>query len=105
MSRTARPPTPPPPESCFKLRVAPGRVVVHRRTRLRVSVRRHGRAAAGVRVTVGGLGVRASARTKRRGRAQLVVRSRRSGRLRVTVGGQPRGCAVRLLAVRAKPGR
>jgi len=97
--------SPPPPESCFKLRVAPGRVVVHRRTRLRVSVRRHGRAAAGVRVTVGGLGVRASARTKRRGRAQLVVRSRRSGRLRVTVGGQPRGCAVRLLAVRAKPGR
>jgi len=89
--------------SCFKVRVIPGRVVVQRRTRLRISVRRRGRAAAGVRVTVGGLGVHASTRTKRRGRAQLVVRSRRSGRLRVTVGGQPRRCAVRLLAVRPKP--
>jgi hypothetical protein len=79
-------------------------VVVHRPTRLRISVRRRGRAAAGVRVAVKGLGVRASARTKRRGRAQVVIRSRRSGRLRVTVRGQPRGCAVRLLAVRRKPG-
>jgi hypothetical protein len=90
--------------SCFQVRVTPGRVVVHRPTRLRIVVRRRGRAAAGVRVTVGGLGVRASTRTKRRGRAQLVVRSRRSGRLRVTVGGQPRGCGVRHLAVRPKPG-
>jgi Concanavalin A-like lectin/glucanases superfamily len=96
--------SPPAPGSCFKVRVTPGRFVVRQRTRLRISVRRRGRAAAGVRVTVGGLGVRASTRTKRRGRAQLVVRSRRSGRLRVTVGGQPRGCAVRLLAVRPKPG-
>jgi concanavalin A-like lectin/glucanase superfamily protein len=94
----------PAPGSCFAVRVTPGRVVVHRRTRLRVSVRRRGRAAAGVRVTVGGLGVRASARTMRRGRAHLFVRSRRSGRLRVTVGGQPRGCAVRFLVVRPKPG-
>jgi hypothetical protein len=85
------------------VRVTPGRVVVHRRTRLRVSVRRGGRAAAGVRVTVGGLGVRRSVLTRRRGRAQVVVRSRRKGRLRVIVRGQPRGCAVRLLAVRAKP--
>jgi hypothetical protein len=92
------------PGSCFKVRVTPGRVVVHRPTRLRISVRRRGRAAAGVRVAVKGLGVRASARTKRRGRAQVVIRSRRSGRLRVTVRGQPRGCAVRLLAVRPKPG-
>jgi Concanavalin A-like lectin/glucanases superfamily len=90
--------------SCFQLRVTPGRVVVDRRTRLRILVRRHGRAATGVRVTVGGLGVRASARTRRRGRAKVVVRSRRSGRLRVTVRGQPRGCAVRLLAVRPRPG-
>jgi Concanavalin A-like lectin/glucanases superfamily len=101
-----RPPagSPPAPQGCFKVRVTPGRVVVHRRTRLRISVRRRGRAAAGVRVVVGGLGVRASATTKRRGRAQLVVRSRKSGRLRVTVKGQPRGCAVRHLAVRTKPG-
>ncbi len=91
--------------SCFQLRVTPGRVVVHRATRLRISVRRRGRAAAGVRVSVKGLGVRASARTKRRGRTQLVVRSRRRGRLRVTVRGQPRRCAVRLLAVRPKLGR
>jgi Concanavalin A-like lectin/glucanases superfamily len=91
-------------QSCFEVRVTPGRVVVHRLTRLRIVVRRSGRAAAGVRVTVGGLGVRASARTKRKGSAKLVVRSRRSGRLRVTVRGQPRGCAVRHLAVRPKPG-
>jgi Concanavalin A-like lectin/glucanases superfamily len=91
--------------SCFQVRVTPGRVVVHRKTRLLIVVRRGGRAAAGVRVTVGGLGVRASARTQRKGSAKVVVRSRRSGRLRVKVHGQPRGCAVRLLAVRAKPGR
>jgi Concanavalin A-like lectin/glucanases superfamily len=94
----------PAPRSCFRVRVTPGRVVVHRRTRLRVSVRRRGRGAAGVRVTVGGLGVRETTRTKRRGRAHLVVRLRRSGRLRVTVGGQPRACGVRLLTVRPKPG-
>lgn len=91
--------------SCFRLRVTPRRIVVHRRTRLRIVVRRHGRAATGVRVTVRGLGVRASARTKRRGRAKLLVRSRRRGRLHLNVRGQPRGCAVRLLAVRAKPRR
>jgi Concanavalin A-like lectin/glucanases superfamily len=92
------------PRSCFQVRVTPGSVVVHRATRLRIVVRRHGRAATGVHVTVGGLGLRASAQTRRRGRAKVVVRSRRSGRLRVTVRGQPRGCAVRLLAVRPKPG-
>ena len=101
----SRPPAQPAPapESCFEVRVSPGRVVVRRPTRLRIVVRRRGRAAAGVRVTVAGLGVHASARTRRRGRAHLVVRTRRSGRLRVTVRGQQRGCAVRLLAVRPEP--
>jgi Concanavalin A-like lectin/glucanases superfamily len=91
------------PEGCFTLRVRPGRVVVRRATRLRIAVHRRGRAASGVRVTVGGLGVRASARTRRSGRAYLVVRTRRSGRLRVTVRGQPRGCGGRLLTVRPAP--
>ncbi len=87
---------------CFAVRVSPGRVVARRRTRLRIVVRRRGRAAPGVRVTVRGLGVRNSARTRRRGRARLVVRSKRSGRLRVTVRGQPGGCAVHMLRVRPR---
>jgi concanavalin A-like lectin/glucanase superfamily protein len=94
-----------PRTSCFKVRARPGRVVVHRRTRLRISVTHKGRAAAGRRVTVGGLGVRASALTGRKGHARVVVRSRRSGRLRVTVRGQPSGCAARMLAVRPRAGR
>jgi hypothetical protein len=96
---------PPKRGSCFKVRVRPGRVTAHRRTRLHVDVRRRGRAARGVRVTVRGLGVRASALTKRSGRVRIVVHSRRSGRLRVTVRGQPRGCAVRVLTVRPRPAR
>jgi hypothetical protein len=94
----------PVPSDCFSIRVTPGRVVARRRTRLRIEVRRRGRAARGVRVSVGGLGVHASARTRRRGRAQLVVRSLRRGRLRVIVRGQPSGCAVHLPAVRWRPG-
>jgi Concanavalin A-like lectin/glucanases superfamily len=94
----------PVPSDCFSIRVIPGRVVARRRTRLRIEVRRRGRAARGVRVTVGGLGVHASARTMQRGRAQLVVRSLRRGRLRVIVRGQPSGCAVHLPAVRWRPG-
>jgi Concanavalin A-like lectin/glucanases superfamily len=90
----------PSPEGCFTLRVKPGRVVVRRATRLWIAVRRRGRAASGVRVRVGGLGVRASARTRRSGRAHIIIRTRRSGRLRVTVRGQPRGCGGRVLTVR-----
>jgi hypothetical protein len=95
----------PVPSNCFTIRVTPGQVVARRRTRLRIVVRRRGRAARGVRVTVGGLGVKASARTRRKGRAQLVVRSLRRGRLRVVVRGQPSGCAVHLPAVRSRPSR
>jgi Concanavalin A-like lectin/glucanases superfamily len=94
----------PAPAGCFKVRVSPGRVLARRSTRLRIEVRRRGRAAHGVHVTVGGLGVRASARTRRTGRAHVVIRSRRSGRLRVKVRGQPSGCAPAVLTVRPRAG-
>jgi hypothetical protein len=96
---------PPPAEAdCFTVRVRPGRLVVHRRTRLRIAVRRRGAAASGVRVTVRGPGVRASARTGRTGRASLVVRSRRRGRLRVAVRGRPGACAASHVKVLRQPG-
>lgn len=78
--------------SCFIVRVEPGRVSAQRRTRLRIAVRRLGRSAAGKRVLVRGAGLRRSVKTGRKGRARLVVKPRRGGRLKVSVKGQPRRC-------------
>jgi hypothetical protein len=90
--------------SCLSLRVTPRRLMVHRRTRVRVAVRRLGRAMVGKRVVVRGRGLRVSSRTGRRGRARLTVRPKRLGRLRVTVVGQPRRCAPARLKVRRARG-
>jgi hypothetical protein len=84
---------------CFTVKVRPGRLVAHRRSRLRVAVRRYGRAAARARVVVRGRRIRAVARTGANGKARLTVRPRRQGRLRVTVSGQPKRCGARLLTV------
>jgi hypothetical protein len=86
--------TPPAQDRCLTVRVRPGLLRVRRRARLRISVRRGGRAVEGVRVTVRGSGVSASIRTRRNGRAHVHVRSRRTGRLRVRIPGQPRSCSV-----------
>lgn len=90
--------------SCLSLRVSPRRLVLHRRTRVKVAVRRFGRAMVGKRVVLRGRGVRASDRTGRRGRARLRVRPKRTGYVKVSVAGQPRRCSPARLKVRRAPG-
>jgi len=91
---------PPARSGCYTVRIAPRRLVAQQRTRLRITVRRLGRAAPRMRVTLRGAGVRASVRTGQKGRAGLRVRPKRRGRLKVAVVGQPRRCSAARLKVR-----
>jgi hypothetical protein len=79
--------------------VYPKRLVARRRTSLLVSVRKSGRPAAGVKVTVRGSGLARRARTGRRGKARLSVRPRRGGRVKVSPRGQPRRCSAKIVRV------
>lgn len=115
-SRSAQLPAPhqsppvagPPPDKpagaargCPRVGVHPRRLVARLRTSLRISVRKSGRTAVGVRLTVRGSGVSRRARTGRKGRVRVSVRPRRPGRVRVTPDGQPRHCAPEYIRVRA----
>lgn len=92
------------PRACFKVRVTPGKLVAKKRTRLRIRVRRGGRAAARKRVMLRGVGTRKSVRTGPKGRVRLHVRPRRRGRLKVKVAGQPRRCPA-AYRVKVRPKR
>jgi hypothetical protein len=115
-SRSAKLPAPPQPapvagpppdkpadsaRGCPRVGVNPKRLVARLRTSLRISVRKSGRAAVGVRVTVRGSGVSRRARTGRKGLVRVSVRPRRRGRVRVTPRGLPRRCTPEYVRVRA----
>lgn len=73
--------------SCAAVRVTPTGAIVGQPTRVVVSARIRGRIAAGVRVTVTGQGVSASAITNRAGVARLRITPRSPGMLRVRLPG------------------
>jgi Concanavalin A-like lectin/glucanases superfamily len=84
---------------CLSVTVNPRRIVVKRRTKVLVSVRR-GKAPAGRRrVAVQGAGLNRVVRTGRKGRARLVVRASRHGRLRFKLIGHPKRCPAKFVPV------
>jgi Concanavalin A-like lectin/glucanases superfamily len=89
-------------KSCLRVSVLPKTVKSGRTTPVRVTVRRAGRPAAGHSVTVRGAGVSKRARTGRKGRARLVVRPGRRGRLRVRASSQAPRCAARAVTLVAR---
>jgi len=78
--------------TCLRIKVAPRRILARQRTVVRLTVRRSKRRAAGVRVTVSGAKLRQRAKTGPAGKARLVIRAPRHGRLNVAAAGQPRRC-------------
>ena len=89
----------PPPPSCPTVRGRPRTITAGTRTSVTVMVRRRGRPAAGRRVTIRGLGVTRTVRTGRRGRARLVVRASRHGRLRLKALGYSKRCPSGVVTV------
>ena len=78
---------------CLTVSLSKRRVRVRRLTTVTATVRRGGRAAAGVRVTLTAKGSRYKLRrTDSKGRARFVVRPRRKGTLRVRVVGARPPC-------------
>ncbi len=88
-----------PARGCARVGVYPKRLVARRRTSLLVSVRKSGRPASGLKVTVRGSGLARRARTGRRGKVRLSVRPSRGGRVRVTPRGEPRRCSAKIVRV------
>ncbi|MGH2920396.1 MAG: LamG domain-containing protein [Solirubrobacteraceae bacterium] len=89
------------PKSC--LRVTPNRRVlrVNRRARVIVTIRRHGKRVAKVRVVISGRGIKKKAkRTNRKGRAVFVVKPRRKTKLRIRTSGQRKSCPTSTLRVK-----
>jgi Concanavalin A-like lectin/glucanases superfamily len=84
---------------CLRVSVLPNRIRVRKRTPVRVTVRRAGRPAAGLYVTVRGAGFSKRVRTGRKGRVRLVVRAGRLGRVRVRPSSQSRTCRAPVVTV------
>lgn len=84
---------------CLSIAVTPKRVVSGRRSSLLVKLKRRGRPAAGMRVSVRGPQVKRTVRTGRKGMARLTVRPRRRGSLRVAPKGQPANCTARVVKI------
>lgn len=89
----------PPAPGCLSVTVNPRRIVVQRRTRVLVTVRHRRAPAAGRRVAIRGAGLNRVVRTGRKGRARLVVRASRHGRLRFKLLGPPGRCAAKFVPV------
>jgi hypothetical protein len=81
--------------SCLRVSLDRSTVPLRRRTRVVATVRRGQRRVVGVHVVVKGAGVTAFGQTNRNGRAGIVVRARKRGRLTVRVRGQSASCSAR----------
>ena len=84
---------------CLTVEARPRRLTARRRTWVRIIVQRGGEPAAGRRVALRGAGVSRTIGTGRKGRARLVVRASRRGRLRLKAIGIPPNCPGKTLRV------
>ena len=83
------------PQGCLRVTLSRRTIPVHRKTRLKATVRRNGRGVAGVRVLVSGKGVTTTGpRTNRKGTTKIAVRATRAGRLKVKIRGQKTSCTA-----------
>ncbi len=86
--------------SCMTVTSSAKRLVKGRKTRLTVTVRKGGRAAARVRVDLNGAGLGVKkARTDSKGHARFVVNPRRTGSVRLRAVGQPASCSQRTVTI------
>jgi concanavalin A-like lectin/glucanase superfamily protein len=85
--------------ACVAIRLNHRFVRAGKRTTLVATVHKGGRAVPRVRLLVSGRGVRVSGRTSRAGKARLVIRAARRGRLVVSVRGGVAACATRSVRV------
>jgi hypothetical protein len=88
--------------SCLKLTSTVKRMRTGRRTALTATVRRSGRAVAGVRVVLSGAGKSVVRRSDRHGRARFVVRPRHAGTLRLRAPKQRSSCKAAVASVRVR---
>jgi hypothetical protein len=79
---------------CLRLTSAVKRMRIGRLTRLTATVRRNGRAAAGVRVVLSGGAKPVARRSDRHGHVRFAVRPRRAGTLRLRAPAQRSSCAA-----------
>jgi len=87
---------------CLKLTTAVTRLRIGRRTVLRATVRRGGRAVAGVRVVLSGGSKTVVRRSDRHGRVSFSVRPRHAGTMRLRGPSQRKSCKAAAASIRVR---